>query len=191
MIAKRGENAGKQVVKEAHDRAVREERLIREVEAKKAIEEQRKLAAVAAKKESMEREVHESRQHQLKLWEQLKKETAEEESRFVCEVRNLSWHCITLAPLHIDDSIVKTWADDLVQVESKAKYAAYVEKVNMQTRRLAALQNQEQIKTQIAEKMRRDVLDDTEMSKREKEFMKSELAQAREKVVQPSHINVL
>lgn len=190
MIAKRGENAGKQVVKEAHDRAVREERLIRETESKKAIEEEHKLAAMVAKKAKMEREVDESRQHQLRLREQLKEATAEEDRRFVVEVRNLGQPCIAVFPPYVADCLMKTWTDEMVQVEAKAKHAAYVHKVNMQARRMAALQHQELIRTQIADKLQRDFLDDTEMSMREKQFMNPELAKARNKVDQPRHINI-
>lgn len=94
-IAKRGENAGKQVVKEAHERAAREERLIREMEARKACEEQQKLTAMAATKAKMQCEVDESRRYQLQLRAQLKQENAKEEGQLVSEVRNCCFNLWT------------------------------------------------------------------------------------------------
>lgn len=78
----------------------------------------------------------------------------------------------------------------MLQVEAKAKHAAYVEKVNMQVRRMAALQNQGFIRQQMAEKLEKDFLDDTDMSNREREFMAPQLTQAHHRVKQPRHINI-
>lgn len=86
MIAKRGENAGKQVVKEAIQRADREERLIVEMQRRKEQEEQQKLAAKEAARMKMELEVDKSRKFQLQLREQARRETAEEERGFVSAV---------------------------------------------------------------------------------------------------------
>eukprot|EP00892_Ulva_mutabilis_P007994 jgi/Ulvmu1/5567/UM023_0104.1 len=160
MIAKRGENVGKQVLKEAHDRAEREERLIREMEIRKAREDQEKLAATVAAKAKMQKQVDQSRRCQLQLREQLQHEAAQEEAQLVAEV------------------------------EAKAKHAAYAEKLNTQARRLAAVQNQQFIRKQMAEKKQNDFLDDTDMSNQEKQFMKPVLTKARLTVKGPRHINI-
>lgn len=77
-----------------------------------------------------------------------------------------------------------------MQVKAKATHAAYVEKVNMQARKLAAQQNQSVIRQQIADKIRKDALADAEMSSQERQFMKPLLAKAKATIKEPKCINI-
>jgi len=99
MITKRGENAGKQAVKDAHARAAREERLVWETEARKAQEEEQKVLAASAAKVNMQDEVNQSRQCQLQLRKKVKQEIAREEAQFVAEVRGNT----------VSTAMTKTW----------------------------------------------------------------------------------
>lgn len=78
----------------------------------------------------------------------------------------------------------------LLQVQVKDAQAAHAEKLENKARQLAARQNQEYLLKQMQEKMRKDFLDDTGMSQREKEFNQPILKHAYATVKQPSHINI-
>jgi transcriptional antiterminator Rof (Rho-off) len=77
-----------------------------------------------------------------------------------------------------------------VQVALKDAQVAHAEKLETKARQLAARQNQEYLLKQMEEKLRRDFLDDTDMSQREKEFNKPILTHASATVKQPRHINI-
>jgi hypothetical protein len=93
LIVRRGEMAGQQVVAEANERAQREEKLIREMEARKEADDKRKLESKAAAREQMRRAVDESRRKQVELKEKLKAQKVEEARQHVAEVSMTQLAC--------------------------------------------------------------------------------------------------
>lgn len=77
-----------------------------------------------------------------------------------------------------------------MQVQATADHAAHVEKISTHLQRQAALQNQEFILQQIAEKLEQDFTGDTSMTAAEREFMAPELTQAENTVKLARHINI-
>jgi hypothetical protein len=86
MIAARGERAGTQVVKEANERAEREERLILELEKRKLDQEAAKAVAQAERRARMQAEDDVSRRKQMELKAQLAHQQAREEQEYVATV---------------------------------------------------------------------------------------------------------
>lgn len=86
MIERRGNQAGQQVVKEANERAEREERLMREAQELKAQQDAAKVAHETATRERQLAEVAASRSAQLAYRQQLKAQKQAEELQFVEEV---------------------------------------------------------------------------------------------------------
>jgi hypothetical protein len=93
MIIKRGERAGQQVVHEANERAAREERWVREMQAQKERETQLQMESRAAARAKMLEEVHASRKKQIEIKEKLKVQSAAESSKHVKEVRMITQCC--------------------------------------------------------------------------------------------------
>ena len=95
MIEKRGASAGVHMVRAANERAEREERLMRDAEAKMAADDVHKVARERAAREKMAAEVAASRAAQIALKARMKAEADAEAEQFVQEVR-----CVTTQLSH-------------------------------------------------------------------------------------------
>jgi hypothetical protein len=77
-----------------------------------------------------------------------------------------------------------------MQVKAKDLHARSVQKAEAEACRIAAIENQRSLKEQMAEKLRRDYFGEIDMTKNEKEFMRTVLRQAEASVGKPHPIAV-
>jgi hypothetical protein len=93
MIESRGNRAGRQIVKEATQRAEREEQLMREAETQKGRQDAEKVDLHRAQLEQVQREVAASRSAQLALKKQQQDQDKAEVELFVADVCTCPLNC--------------------------------------------------------------------------------------------------